>query len=393
MMHTTNKGTTMKKSLLLTVLCLSSLCTYAQDDDVYFVPSSKDNIEQDDSYTAPDAGKSTYTPITTSDDAFNHSDWANGRGNGKWDVDAYNRRGKNYNPQSANDSLTSQESYDQGYSDGHEDGSCTARIVRFWSPRVGISVSSPFYYDYYDLCYDPFYYGYGSPWSWGWSGWYGWGSWYGWRPYYSSWSWGWGWHSPWYDPWYDPWYRPGWGWGHNDWAWRPAPLPSNVQRGPMGALTSRSGGRGAGLPISTSTNGRSGSMGVSGVNGNNGRTWTNTNGRGWNVNNGGRGWSNSNRSNAIGTNNGNSRNNTYTPTNTNGRGFGNTNTNRGWSDSNRSNTRTTQPSQPSRSTNSGSFGSGRGFGGGSVGGGSFGGGGRSVGGGGFGGGRSGGRGR
>lgn len=74
------------------------------------------------------------------------------------------------------------QSYDDGYDDGYEDGYFTSRLVRFWSPRVGVYVSSPFYMDYYDLCYDPFYYGYASPWyGWGWSGWYGWGSWYGWR--------------------------------------------------------------------------------------------------------------------------------------------------------------------------------------------------------------------
>lgn len=42
----------MKKSLLLLTLCLSSLGTYAQDDDVYFVPSSKDKTETNDTYTA-----------------------------------------------------------------------------------------------------------------------------------------------------------------------------------------------------------------------------------------------------------------------------------------------------------------------------------------------------
>lgn len=160
----------MKKSLLLLTLCLSSLGTYAQDDDVYFVPSSKDKTETNDTYTA--SGRSSYTPITGSDDpTFQQSDWAAGRGNGRWDVDAYNRRGRNYKGNGVADTLTSQQTYDQGYEDGYEDGSCTARIVRFWSPRAGVYVSSPYYMDYYDLyyTYDPFYYGYGSAWSIGWS--------------------------------------------------------------------------------------------------------------------------------------------------------------------------------------------------------------------------------
>lgn len=205
----------MKKSLLLLAMGLNCIGMYAQDDDVYFVPSSKNSAETNDTYTAP--GRSSYSPISGSDNDqnFQSSNWANGRGNGKWDVDAYNRRGRNYKGNVA-DTLTTQQGYDQGYEDGYEDGSCTARIVRFWSPRAGIYVSSPYYMDYYDLCYDPFYYGYGSPWSFGWSSWWGWGSWYGWRPYYSSWY---GWYDPWYDPWY---YGPGWGGPHGWTAWRPS---------------------------------------------------------------------------------------------------------------------------------------------------------------------------
>ena len=152
----------MKKSLLLLALCLGSLSTYAQDDDVYFVPSSKDKVQSNDTYTAP--GRSSYSPISGNEDnsTFQSSNWANGRGNGKWNVDDYNRRGRNYKS-NVSDTLDNQQTYNQGYEDGYEDGSCTARIVRFCSPRAGIYVSSPYYLDYYDLCYDPFYYGYGSP--------------------------------------------------------------------------------------------------------------------------------------------------------------------------------------------------------------------------------------
>lgn len=360
----------MKKSLLLLAMCLTSVGMYAQDDDVYFVPSSKDKVQSNDTYTA-NPGRSSYTPISSDDSAFSSSNWADGRGNGKWDVDAYNRRGRNYKQQLP-DTLTSQQTYDQGYSDGYEDGSCTARIVRFGSPRAGVIVSSPFYWDYYDLCYDPFYYGYGSPWSWGWSGWYGWGSWYGWRPYYSSWSWGWG--SPWYDPWYDPWYGPGWGGGHH-WAWHPAPLPANAQRGPVGGWTARGGARGAGsFTGNTSTSRGYGMNGRSyGVSSNrsfgNGSTGTRSFGTG----------STGTRSFGTGS--------------TGTRSFGTTpsNSNRSWNNSNRSNTNSnsnrtySQPSQPSRSSFGGgsSVGGGRGFGGGGSMGGSrgFGGGGGSRGGG------------
>lgn len=365
----------MKKSLLVLAVCLSSLSTYAQDDDVYFVPSSKDRIENKDTYTST-PGRSSYTPITGSEEDFSTSHWADGRGYGGRDIDAYNRRGRNYKGDIA-DSIGAKQIYDEAYEDGYEDGSCTARIVRFWSPRAGIYVSSPFYFDYYDLCglYDPFYYGYGSPWSWGWSGWYGWGSWYGWRPYYSSY---WGWGSPWYDPWYGP------AWGGPHWAWHPTHwLPSNAERGPVGGWVSRGGARGSygsvGYANTGSRRGSSSGLGGRGfgTGGNgasaprrsfgsifngSGRTTTNSgsySGRGFGTTT--PNTTNSNRSN----------NRSFTP---------NTNTN-----TNRSNNRTydtnrgySQPTTPSRSSGSGfggrgfgsgSTGGGRGFGGGSVGGG------------------------
>lgn len=241
----------MKKTLLLLAMCLAaSMFAYAQDDDVYFVPSSKNKqSNSSDTYVA-NPGRSTFSPIggsgnssSASGDVFSQSSWADNRGNGQWDVDAYNRRGKNYKGNTGSDTLTVQSIYDEGYSDGYEDGSCTARIVRFWSPRAGIYVSSPYWMDYADLYgyYDPFYYGYGSPWSVGWSGWWGWGSWYGYRPYYSSW---WGWHEPWYDAW----------WGgpighpfHNN-------RPITAQRGPVGGWTNRGGARGSGPAVGYASN-------------------------------------------------------------------------------------------------------------------------------------------
>lgn len=227
----------MKKSLLLIAVCLGlgSFGAYAQDDDVYFVPSSKAETEEKETYTAP---RSSYTTIDE-DERFGESNWAEGRTGGNRDVDDYNRRGRNYKGGDA-DSVQDRQSYDEGYDDGYEDGSFTSRLVRFWSPRAGVYVSSPYYMDYYDLCYyDPWYYGYGSPWSWGWSGWYGWGSWYGWRPYYSSLYWGWGWGG-----WYDPWWGGGWHHGHG---WYPSHwYPSNAQRGPLGGYIAYGGRRGSG---------------------------------------------------------------------------------------------------------------------------------------------------
>lgn len=340
----------MKKFLLLLCVCLSSLSTYAQDDDVYFVPSSKDRMKEKDTYTSTSV-RSSYTPITGSEQVYETSNWADGRGNGGRDIDAYNRRGRNYRG-SAADSIGYKKMYDEAYDDGYEDGLYTARIVRFCSPRVGVYVSSPFYFDYYDLCglYDPFYYGYGNPWSlsFGWSGWYGWGSWYGWRPYYSI---HWGWGSPWYDPWYDPWYGPVWGGPH--WTWHPTHwLPSNAERGPVGGWVSRGGSRGS--------YGTAGNIHVGGGRGSSSKTA----GRGFGV---GRTGTYSPRR-TFGTVNNNPERNT-TPSNKNsGRSFGTTTPNT--SNSTRSNSRSFDTnrgySTPSRGGGSG-FGS-RGAGRGSVGG-------------------------
>lgn len=346
----------MKKSLMMLALGLCSLVSYAQDDDVYFVPSSKQNKT---AVSAATKNRSSYEGRTSQDQSFDlnyaQSDWANGRGNGGRDVDEYNRRGKNYKGEVLEDTLSSRDYYDQGYDDGYEDGSYTARIVRFWSPRPGVYVSSPYYMDYYDLCYDPWYYGYGSPWSWSWSGWYGWGSWYGWRPYYAGWSWGWSWGwGGWYDPWWGgPYYAWGGGWRPGHWA------PAGSRRGPVGgwrldpnAGSNRSyasDGRsyvGRRTPAFGTTSGSSLRRGFD--NGNNGRT--------------------SNRSFF----NRSSRTTTTTPS----RSFGNTNNtpSRSFDNSRSTSAPSRSFSQPSRSFDSGN----RGFGGGGRS--SGGGGGRSFGG-------------
>ncbi len=229
----------MRKSLLLlSAALLAALGAQAQDDDVYFVPSAKDKAQKTDTYTArPYAGRSSYSTIGGGEETT-YDTWADGRTDGGRDVDEYNRRGgaSHHNCDTAQTSAD----YDEGYEDGYEDGVYTSRLVRFWSPRAGVYVSSPYYWNWYDYAYDPFYYGYGSPWSYGWSGWWGWGSWYGWRPYYSSWySWG---------AWHDPW----WGWGgglahHPHWGWDAAPRPAAGGNWRMGnarnlfANTSRGG--------------------------------------------------------------------------------------------------------------------------------------------------------
>lgn len=239
----------MKKSLLLLLMCIgaNAATAWAQDDDVYFVPSEKAQSSSQPKHTQKHA-YDTYDPVANDYD-FQESNWAEGRGNGNWDVDSYNRRGKNYKGQCDEEKSNAVSCYDQGYADGYEDGKYTQRIVRFYSPRPGIYVSSPYYLDCYDFYFDPWYYGYAGGWAW--SGWWGWGSWYGWRPYYSNWHWGWG-------GWYDPW----WGWPSYAWYphhhWHGSWYPAGSERGPRGGYIAYGGRRGA---ASYSTNGRGNAFG------------------------------------------------------------------------------------------------------------------------------------
>ena len=232
----------MKKSLLFMICCLSTLGAHAQDDDVYFVPSSKNKVEVE----APKSfSSSSYTEWN--DDEDDYADWSEGRGNGNWDEDSYNRRGnkneddacrseQRYDKQEKQNKRHKKEKYDndydEGYEDGYVDGYFTSRLIRFWSPRIGVYVSSPYYWDYCTYSYyDPWYYTWGPSWSWGWGGWHYWNSWYGWYPYHHHW------HHRWYDPWYG---YPSYAWGSTHW------YPSNAQRGRVGGWLSYGNVRGAG---------------------------------------------------------------------------------------------------------------------------------------------------
>ena len=168
----------MKRKLLLIALLCTSLGAVQAQDDVYFVPS-----EETEKAAEEPAFESTYSNVF----ATGTDNWAEGRGNNGWDVDRYNRRGA-WADTAATDTTAL---YDGDEADEADDagGSCTARLVRFHAPTVGVVVSSPYYYDYFDvLCwYDPWFYD--TYFGWGWYGW-------GWRPY----AWG-AWWGGWYDPW------------------------------------------------------------------------------------------------------------------------------------------------------------------------------------------------
>ncbi len=193
----------MKRSILLSLIFMSFVSMWAQDDDLYFTPTSP---------TFSDTESYNHDSNVYENEPFEKSMLSVYNINSR-DDDEYNRRyvggmgyqtegGSNYDYES-NDTIFNTDSID----DGTEDYEYSRRILRFHSPRVGIALSSPYYwdlvynygiYDYmYDAYYDPFFYTWGwrYGWSWGpWSSWYG--PFWGWHhPYaWSYWGWGHGWH-------------------------------------------------------------------------------------------------------------------------------------------------------------------------------------------------------
>jgi len=213
-------------------ICLFSVAGYAQDDDVYFVPSHNADKQQE---RETGTSHSAYTSHT----GYTSSNWAEGRGNGQWDVDEYNRRGSHRDSlATASSGSSSVSDTAPAYSYEDADATYTVRLIRFHSPRVGVYVSSPYYDSFF---YDPFWTDFWPYNYWAWNSWYGWAH-VGW------WPWGYG--------WYDPWYGPHWAWNHW-WGWHHGPawggwypphhypgtsLAGNVRRGPTGGYVAYSRG-------------------------------------------------------------------------------------------------------------------------------------------------------
>lgn len=171
---------------------------WAQDDDVYFVPTKKALKNEQRQYM-----NKTYSG---SDDVFEYDHWSNERSEGTRSVDEYNRRYKKGKVARQHDSVSCCQN-------DVEEQNMTGRIVRFRSPRAAI-VASPYYYDYYyDLAYyDPWFY------DWGRIGWYGWMDPFyfgiGWNIRFSPWNpfWPYGRYYSWYGGWgWNPWF-PHYGW-------------------------------------------------------------------------------------------------------------------------------------------------------------------------------------
>lgn len=235
----------MRTAILISIMMVMlPIGTYAQYDDMYFVPKKEEKKAESKEIQPVSSGQevrrtstSTSVPVLSeSENGFTltrEADYGTSSADER-DVDEYNRRYMFY------DGGSEEEEADTLYDEAEEEGEWvngfkgsdadyqyTKRILRFYTPTVGIPVSSPLYWD---LCYGPnaiywnvyddgfyayafpsswnsLYYGPSFSWSWGWRPW-GWGfSWYS------------GWYSPWYDPWYGPWY--GYGWYHHHHYWGP----------------------------------------------------------------------------------------------------------------------------------------------------------------------------
>ena len=236
----------MKKIVFLSLLALClpwGLMAQGVVDDLYYVPSKKDKVEQKndtrETVVVTDADQvvvKSRSPQAVRATAGTTTVVVRDTEGRPMDVDAYNRRydSSDYDFTAQGDTLYVDRREDDGldgqWVDGF-DGSAddyeyATRIIRFRNPRYAIPVSSPLYFDvvyglntwdwnvYYDGLYAYVFPTFTNRLWWDWRfnsvGWWG-------YPYY---GWGWGWHG-----WYDPWYYGGWAWHHPYWhhPWHPGP--------------------------------------------------------------------------------------------------------------------------------------------------------------------------
>lgn len=184
-------------------------------------------IAQDDLYFFPEKSKEQKTEVKVENKTKAREPELIFKGNADVEVyntssrdeDEYNRRYMYSGDDVEPDTI---EAVESNIYDDENDYQYSRQILRFYSPHVGVYVSSPYYWDLvygygaFDYIYaDPLFYYDPYYWSWGWSfgwGWRPWGSWYG--PF-------WG--------WYHPHHWVGWGCGpcwHN-----PHPVRYNANRG------------------------------------------------------------------------------------------------------------------------------------------------------------------
>lgn len=233
------------KRLLWILLALAPLLGMAQDDDMYFTARKKKaaprSTQTATSRTTYNGGYGTgqqQTAATGWDDTSDiYPDTGTvDYGSSRRSDDEYNRRYSGQGAQAGGSGTSAQagDYTEEELTDPQNtepDYRYSRRILRFHSPNVVVSVSSPYYwdlvydcgvydylYDYY--CYDPFY------WDWSWRA--GWGF---------GWSWSWGWHYGW-----NSWYGPFWGYHYphhhwNSWGYGPGWHHGGAHYRPVGPRT------------------------------------------------------------------------------------------------------------------------------------------------------------
>ena len=115
-----------KLALLLAWMAVVPCVTYAQDDDVYFIPS--------EDVTPVDDHASSYTPLTV-DAADEAADNAGADYYSDSQIDAYNRRG--------NGTDTVQYGDYEADTSAQTEGSMTERLIRFHSPEINVYLLGP----------------------------------------------------------------------------------------------------------------------------------------------------------------------------------------------------------------------------------------------------------
>ncbi len=205
------------------LFCLFPLLTSAQSD-VYYIPTKK--VKKVTSVSSN--GNETQTYYSATADA-NETTTAKYYSENR-DVDEYNRRGSSISS-SVDDEITTSEVEESLVEDPQaiEDYNCTKHIIRFYSPRRGIMISSPYYWDIcYNDVWDVYYDGWAyalpsySYWTYAYDPWY-YNHWW----YRSCWDFTWGWYDPWWGSYYWGWHHPlYWGWDrpyYGGWAFHGGP--------------------------------------------------------------------------------------------------------------------------------------------------------------------------
>lgn len=192
----------MKRMSVLLVTAFAMSGVVRAQDDVYFIPSKEVRVVRSVDGTVVD------NVAAVSSDASGYQEVR--------DVDEYNRR-RTPADTSVSGAVRDVDASVGDYND-EVDYPCTKMVMRFYGPRPGIVVSSPYYWD---ICYGDVWGVYYDNWAWSTPS-YAWWT-YTYDPWYYSrwhyrtcWDYTWGW----YDPW---WSRSYWGWNRPVCWGRPRP--------------------------------------------------------------------------------------------------------------------------------------------------------------------------